>query len=185
MPPVNAASVEESARWYRDEVEPHQSSLRRWLRARFPWLSDVDNVAQEAVVRLWRRRQRPDAAPIQAPKAALYAIARNAAFDQSRRTAVARIDAIGEMERLQVLSDEDVVQNVAARQEFELLTEAIRLLPERCRQVITLTKVYGLTEPEVAERLGIAESTVRTQVLRGMERLDDFLRVRGVRRGRR
>ena len=37
--------------------------------------------------------------------------------------------------------------------------------------------------PEVAERLGISENTVRTHVVRGMERCTDYLRARGVNRG--
>ncbi len=170
--------------WYVQEVEPHRSGLRRWLRARFPWLSDVDNLAQEAAVRLWRRRQQVEAAPITSAKATLYAIAHNAAIDEGRRQAVAEIKPVAEMGRLFVLANDDVVQTVAARQELEFLAEGMRALPERCRQVITLTKVYGLTERETAERLGVAESTVRTQVIRGMERLDDYLRRRGVRRGK-
>ena len=170
--------------WYVQEVEPHRSGLRRWLRARVPWLSDVDNLAQEAAVRLWRRRQQVEAAPITSAKATLYAIAHNAAIDEGRRQAVAEIKPVAEMGRLFVLANDDVVQTVAARQELEFLAEGMRALPERCRQVITLTKVYGLTERETAERLGVAESTVRTQVIRGMERLDDYLRRRGVRRGK-
>jgi RNA polymerase sigma-70 factor (ECF subfamily) len=46
---------------------------------------------------------------------------------------------------------------VDAQQELEFFAEALRDLPARCRQIITLTKVYGLSEREVAERLGISE----------------------------
>lgn len=191
VPPPDSSSPpapnpqEESVRWFIAEVQPHQSTLRRWLGKRFPWLADVDNTAQEAVTRLWLRKRKEAAGhkPIQAPKAALYMIARNAAYDEARRNQVAKFEPVTEAGDLSVLAGEDVVATVAARQELEFFSAALAELPDRCRQVITLTKVYGLTELEAAERLGIAASSVRTQVIRGMERIDAYMRRHGARRG--
>lgn len=61
-------------------------------------------------------------------------------------------------------------------------TSSAYQLPTRCQQVLTLTKVYGMTEREVAERLGISEHTVRTHVVRGIERCADYFRERGITR---
>jgi RNA polymerase sigma-70 factor (ECF subfamily) len=171
-------------RWFEAEVRPHEGALKSWLRARFPNLGDVDDIAQEATVRVWRRQTRADAEPLKSPKATLFAVARNAVLDLLRRKAVAKTAAVAEMGELSVLDESvDVVRTVVARQELELLTEAVRTLPDRCRQVVTLTKVYGLTEREVAERLGVSENTVRTQVVRGMDRCAAYLRERGAVRG--
>jgi RNA polymerase sigma-70 factor (ECF subfamily) len=168
------------------ELQSHQRQLRSWLRSRFPWLGDVDDIAQEAVFRLWRRQSREDATPLQSSKAALFSIARNAAIDLARHRAVAKTDAVAEMGRLAVLDEgADVIRLVAAREELEFFAAAVRELPARCRQVITLAKIYGLSERQVAERLGISENTVRTQVVRGMERCTDYLRARGIFRGQR
>lgn len=165
------------------ELQSHQGPLKSWLRSRFPWLGEVDDIAQEAVFRLWRRQNREDAAPLRSPKAALFSIARNAVVDLARHRAVARTDSVAEMGELSVLDGgADVVETVAARQELEFLADALRELPTRCRQVITLAKIYGLSEREVAERLGISENTVRTHVVRGMERCTEYLRARGVSR---
>lgn len=168
------------------EMQSHQQSLKSWLRARFPWLGEVDDIAQEAVVRLWRRQNREDSTPLKSPKAALYSIARNAVVDLARHRAVAKTDSVAELEDL-ADADEgaDVIEIVAARQELEFLAAALRDLPDRCRQVVTLAKIYGLTEREVAGRLGISENTVRTHVVRGMERCTDYLRARGINRGHR
>ena len=174
----------EEARWFEDQVRPHESSLKAWLRARFPWLLEVDDVVQESIFRLWRRKSQADAAPLRSPKSALFAIARNAAIDAARRRNVVEIEAVAEIEQLSVLDHTDVAETVSTRQELEFLADALRELPARCRQVLTLTKIYGFTEREVAERLGISEHTVRTQVVRGMQRLTEYLRRRGVERGR-
>ncbi len=171
----------ERARWFVAEVHPHESALKSWLRARFPRLSDVEDIAQVAFLRLWRRQSRPDSEPLKSPKAVLFAIARNAALDLVRHEAVARTEAVTENGVVHVLEEgPDVVETVCARQELEFLAGALRNLPDRCRQVVTLTKIYGLTEKQVAEQLGLSENTVRTHVVRGMERCTEYLRRHGV-----
>jgi RNA polymerase sigma factor (sigma-70 family) len=181
LPSTETRSVDSLAA----EMQSHQRSLKSWLRSRFPWLGEVDDIAQEAVFRLWRRQSREDSAPLKSCKAALFSIARNAVVDLARHRAVAKTDCVAEMEHLPVLDEgANVIQIVTARQELEFLADALRDLPDRCRQVVTLTKIYGLSEREVAERLGISENTVRTHVVRGMERCTDYLRTRGITRGK-
>jgi RNA polymerase sigma-70 factor (ECF subfamily) len=181
-PPDNDSTTGPSRRWYLEEVRPHEPALRAWLRARFPWLTDVDDLVQESVARLWRRSTRSNLPPVRSAKATLYSIARNAAVDQARRHAVVSIEPVADLASLAVLDGADTVEAVSTRQELELLAGAIRQLPTRCRQVLTLTKVYGLSEREVAERLGISEHTVRTQVVRGLEKCTDYFRSRGITR---
>jgi RNA polymerase sigma-70 factor (ECF subfamily) len=165
------------------EVQPHESALKAWLRVRFPHLPDLEDIMQVAFLRLWRRQSRPASPPVRFPKAALFAIARNAAIDEVRHQAVARTDSVAEIDALAVLDEgTDVVQVVNARQELEFLADALRLLPTRCRQVMTLTKIYGFTEQQVADRLGISANTVRTHVVRGMEHCTSYLRRHGVTR---
>jgi RNA polymerase sigma-70 factor (ECF subfamily) len=165
------------------EVHPHESALKAWLRARFPRLQDVDDIAQVAFLRLWRRQSRPDSESLKSPKAVLFAIARNAAIDEARHRMVARTEAVAETGLPPVLDERtNVVETVSARQELEFLADALRGLPARCRQVITLAKIYGLTEKQVAGQLGISENTVRTHVVRGMERCTEYLRLHGVNR---
>lgn len=73
-----------------------------------------------------------------------------------------------------------VSEIVGRRQELELLTQAIQSLPERCRQVLTLRKIYGLSQKEIAAQLGISEHTVEAQVGNGMRRCAEFLAGHGL-----
>lgn len=169
----------EHARWVAEEVAPHESSLKAWLRQRFPWLLEVDDVVQESVIRLWRTRN--NGANIRSPKGALFTIARNAVFDLGRRRSVARIDSVAAIETLSVSDEQsDVAESVSTRQELEFLAEALRKLPERCRQVLTLRKMYGYSQKEVSARLGISEHTVHAQVAKGMVRCAEYLRRKGM-----
>ncbi len=177
------SSSADQTSWFVAEVHAHEPSLKAWLRARFPRLRDIDDIAQLAFLRFWRRQSQPDSERPTSPKAALFAIARNAAIDQVRHMAVARTESVAEIGQLPVLDEgTDVVETVSARQELEFLAEALRGLPARGRQVLTLTKIYGFTEKQVADRLGISENTVRTHVVRGMERCTEYLRRHGVTR---
>ena len=49
---------------------------------------------------------------------------------------------------------------------------------------MTLNKPYGLSNREIAERLGISLHTVNAQMVNGLIRCRDYLRERGVLRGR-
>jgi RNA polymerase sigma-70 factor (ECF subfamily) len=58
-----------------------------------------------------------------------------------------------------------------ARQELALLERAIAELPEGCRAVLLLRKVELLSHREIADRLGIAVSTVEKQHARALRLL--------------
>jgi len=177
MPPQDP----ETARWFAAEVQPHESSLRSYLRGKFPAHPDLEDLVQETYARLLQAREH---GVVKAPKAFLFTTARNAAFDYFRRRKIATIDGIAELEQLPVLEDRPgIPESVAHVQELQLLAQAIEALPARCRHVVTLRKIYGLSHREIAAQLGISEHTVNAQIAIGVLRLRDFLRARGVARG--
>ncbi len=159
--------------WFAQHVLPHEPALRAWLRSRFPHFHDIDDLVQESYAKILRARAGP---PIVSVKAFLFATARNLAFDHFRRHQIVGIESIAEIDGLSVLDDKPGVSETLGRQqELELLTQAIQSLPERCRQVLTLRKIYGLSQKEIAAELGISEHTVEAQVGNGMRRCAEFL----------
>ena len=172
----------EQARWFAEEVQPHESALRSYLQAQFPRLRDVDDIVQDTyarLVRAWGTGKIVEARPY------LFAIARNAALDQYRRSQIIPIDPIVEMDRLSVVEDRPgVAEHVSHDQELALLTDAIRALPARCRQVLTLRKLHGLSHRAIADQLGISENTVSAQITVGVFRIRNYLRAHGVTRAR-
>lgn len=177
MPP----SDPESARWFAEEVQPHEPALRAYLRAKFSGRLDIDDLIQETYARLLQAREQT---PVRSTKAYLFTTARNAAFDIFRRRKIIAIDGLAEIELLPVFEDRPgVAEAVCHDQELQLLAEAIQALPERCRRVLTLRKLHGLSHREIAQKLGIAENTVNAQIAIGVLRLRDYLRARGVTKG--
>jgi RNA polymerase sigma factor (sigma-70 family) len=176
--PVSFGSSHEHARWFVEEVQPHEPSLRAYLRVRFPDLADPDDLVQETYLRLLRARE---SGKERLNKGYIFTVARNAALDLCRRNRVVSFERITDLERLPVLEHAPNAADAAShQQEVAILIEAIQALPERCRQVITLRKIYNLTHKEIAMKLGIAENTVNAQVTLGMARLRDYLRAHGV-----
>ena len=61
-----------------------------------------------------------------------------------------------------------------------MLATAGRGLPDRCRQVLTLRRLYGLSHREIAADLGITEHTVKAQLAKGMRRCSEYFASRGL-----
>ncbi|MGH7946929.1 MAG: RNA polymerase sigma factor [Opitutaceae bacterium] len=166
------------ARWFAEEVQPHEPLLRAWLQARFSSLRDIDDLVQETYLRFCRARS---AGPIARPKSYLFATARNAAMDRVRRERVVPFEAIADFDDLSVL-DQAADSAAASDHEhaLEILAESIRALPPRCREVLVLRKYHGLSYEEIAARLGISQNTVNAQITLGTMRCREFFRVRGL-----
>lgn len=168
----------EYARWFAEEVHPHEASLRAYLHGMFPGLPDVDDLVQESYTRLLRAKQ---AGRVTYAKAFLFATARNAALDFFRRRKIVSIDCVGDLSALSVIEESpSVPDTINKQQELELLAQAVRTLPERCRQVLTLRLLYGLSHKEIAADLRISEHTVKAQLAKGMRRCVIFFEERGL-----
>lgn len=148
--------------------------LRAWLASRFPDLAEIDDIIQEAYSHVLAARD--SGQDLRSPKAFLFATARNLAIDAVRARAARHTEALAENDALSVLDDvAGIPETVARNQELELLTQAIQALPDRCRQVLTLRRLYGLPQKEIARKLGISEHTVEAQVTIGVRKCTEFL----------
>lgn len=168
MPPQNS----EQARWFAAELEPHRAAVRAYLVGQFPSLPDVDDLVQESLVRVLRAHEH---GRIDSAKALLFTTARHLALDQLRRRRVIAFEPMTEnAESFVFPSGANVAESVSKNEEFDLLRQAIQSLPERCRQVVTLRMAFGLSQREIAARLGITENTVERQMGKGVRRCSEF-----------
>src|SRR5262245_32337048 len=126
----------DQARWFAEEVQPHEPALRAYLQARFPSLGDYDDLVQESYSRILRAHA---AGPVRSVRAPLFTTARNAALDLFRRRRVAPLEVVTDFTDSCVLEEQPgVPEQVGRRQELEILAAAVRALPDRCREIILL-----------------------------------------------
>lgn|ERR1700683_2661662 len=159
--------------WFTREILPHEAALVRYLTRRWPNRDDVYDLRQEAYVRVYEAagKSRPTS-----PKSFLFTTARNLMADRVRRERVVSIEAWADLDALNVLVDELTPErHESALQQLRRLAEAFKDLPPKCREVVWMRRVDGVSQKEVASRLKVTEGTVEKHVARGVRILADFL----------
>ena len=167
--------------WFIREILVHEGALTRYLLRCWHRHDEVHDLRQEVYVRVYEaaEKTRPTM-----PKSFMFATARHLMTDRLRRARVVSIDAVGDIDALNVLVDEiSPEQRLNSRQELRHLAAAFDRLPDRCREVVWLRRVEELPQREVALRMGISEKTVEKQVAKGMRLIAEHFHDPG--RGRR
>ena len=151
--------------WLGRQVLPHEPALRSWLRRRRLGGLDIDDVIQETYTRLIAAES---VSHVQNAKSYAFQIAGSVVIDHLRRMKVVSIASVPDLDYLEVVSDDPSPERqVIDREELHRLAQAIAALPAKVREVFTLRRVHGLSQREVAVRLGITESTVEKHMSRG------------------
>jgi len=157
--------IRERAAWLGRHVIPHEPELRNWLRRRPVAGLDVDDIVQEVYTRLVALYAVDH---IDNPKTYAFQVASSVMINHIRRLKVVAIDSVASFEHLDVADDGASPERVLAdRDELRRLDETLAALPARVAEVFRLRRIEGLSQREVAQRLGLAESTVEKHMARG------------------
>lgn len=157
----------ERAAWLGRNVFPHEAALRQWLSARVASAGlEVDDVVQETYAIL-ASIERVD--HIRNPRNYMFEVAKSVVLQSLRRAKIVTIDVQANPLVLDIPEDAPTPERVVAdRQELSRVSVAIAALPDRCREVFTMRKIQGLGQRQVAEALGIAESTVEKHMVKAL-----------------
>ena len=130
--------------------------------------------------------------PIRSPQAFMLKTARNIAYDQ-----LARADALNHAVEVGdggsgddeepaafaggIAGEDELTPDrvLESEQEFMAFCRATRALPRQCRRAFLLRKVYGLSQREVAARLGVSEGTVEKHIAKALTECVRFMRANG------
>jgi len=155
------------AQWLAREILPHEGDVRLWLRRSLVVSGDVDDVIQEAYCRL---ADLDDPARIVSPRAYFFQTARSIVLEQMRRARIVRIEAVTEIDALRIEWDEPSPERiVGGREELNRVMQAVATLPDRCRRIFEMRRVLGLSQKDIAQRLGVTENVVENEAARGLK----------------
>jgi RNA polymerase sigma-70 factor (ECF subfamily) len=134
---------------------------------------EAEDVLQEVFLQIWRRAGDFDEARGQA-FTWMVTLARSRAIDRLRvinarwRLAASATDEISER-----VSDSAV--NAAESEQREIVSVALAQIPDEQRRTLILAYFEGLTQSEIATRLGAPLGTVKTRMRSGMTKLRELL----------
>lgn len=143
----------------------YKNKLNGFVTKMAPSNIDPDDVVQNVFIKIWTQREKIDEE--KSFSAFLYIIARNEMIEQLRSSISKRIYFCGDG----FMNDFDFSDATINDDQIELehrVTGLINILPERRRQIFELNRYDGLTYKQIAQKLGISENTVDTQIRKSL-----------------
>ncbi|MDR3506883.1 MAG: sigma-70 family RNA polymerase sigma factor [Caulobacteraceae bacterium] len=161
--------------WFQSVILPHEGAVRARLRRLCPPDFDVDNLIAESLARAYGAQ---DVDRITSGRSYLLTIARNLLLDAARRSTIVSLDFVADLDLRR--SEESLEASLVARDELRHLHAIVETLPDQCRRVFLLRRVYDYSPGEIAAQMGLSVSTVEKHlakaillVARGMSELEE------------
>jgi RNA polymerase sigma factor (sigma-70 family) len=159
--------------WFKREILVHETMLFRYLLRVWPRKHEVPDLRQETYARVY---QAAGLARPASPRSFLFTTAHNLMADRIRHERVVSIEAVGDIDALNVSVDELSTEDlVSTREELKRAGEALDRLPPRCREVVWLRRVEGLSQREAAAALGISVKAIEQHMSKGMRLLATYM----------
>jgi len=134
---------------------------------------EAEDVLQEVFLQVWRRAGDFDEKRGR-PFTWLVTLARSRGIDRLRSLAAKeRVALAGAREPSEEVSD--AVADAFASEQRTLVTTALAQLPEEQKRPLTLAYFEGLTQSEIAAKLGAPLGTVKTRMRTGLMKLREVL----------
>ncbi len=147
--------------------------LMRYVSRYFKKPQEIEDVVQEVFVRVLEAKQRRNT---QVNASYLYRATRNLALNTLDKMENKLTDTVGDFESSTVLFESSLLEDdFESRERFELFCRAVRQLPLKCQRVFILRRVYGLSQKEIAQRLGISIKTVEVHMSKAIVRCTDYM----------
>ncbi len=166
-------STPELRAWFVREVVPLEPVLMQYLQHNWRNRSDIVDLRQEVYMRVF------EAARVQIPERTrqfVFTTARNHLIDRVLHEQIVPIEAVADLEALEVAKDApDPERSTIAREELRRLQTALDSLPPRCREAVILRKIENFSVHEVAQRMGVSENTVKMHLTNGVRVLTEAL----------
>lgn len=160
--------------WVARHIVPEEPAVRAALRLLGVAPGDVDDIVQDAYCRF---AALSCVDHITRPGAYFMQTARNLWRDQLRRAAIIRFEDLTESAQNFVIDEAVGIESVlAAREQWRIVEDLLAALPERCRMIFTMKRIEGLSQRDIAQKLGVSESVVENDIQKALRLLQAGLR---------
>jgi len=159
--------------WFVREVLPLERALTDYVRRNWRVTEDVPELRQDIYEQalIGARRELPSNT-----RAYVYTLARNHLINRAKRARIVSFEIVADLDSESFDLDMfETERALTARDELRHAKAGIDKLPPRCREVIRLRKLDGLSTQEAAAALGVSTETVRQQLKYGMKALIDHM----------
>jgi len=140
----------------------------------------AEEAVQDVFVKLWKNASKLSIDT--SPGSYMTAMVRNRCIDYLRmdehRIKTLSIDDPDVQLKLHELGMETSFEEELFSNSLEIaLKQAIEQLPPQCRQIFVLSRFDGLSTKEIAEKLNISVSTVKTQIARALKKMREAVEI--------
>ena len=177
---IAPASVQNETRQHAEEaaltalVSDYASTLYRVAYSVLRNAADAEDAVQEAFLRVLRHRE--NLGEVRDQRVWLIRIVWNIVLDRKRRAKTRpETDDIEELARVLPANGLSAEESAAAAQHHAHVLACVEKLPPKERQVLMLSAFDELNSVEIAEVLGITESSVRSRLFRARNLMADLL----------
>jgi len=141
---------------------------------------DAEDIVQDCFVKLWEKKYLINEVSV---GAFLFTMARNACYNALKHKAIVSdfaawcfqqnkySDSVFEYDFLGVVNDRGLVTDLMI-----YIRSEVDKLPERCREVFKMSRYEGLSNKEIAEKLGISEPAVHKHIDKAVAKLKSKIR---------
>ncbi|CAH0990841.1 putative RNA polymerase sigma factor FecI [Sinobacterium norvegicum] len=150
--------------WLEKLIHQHGSALERFLTRKLNNPDEAAELAQETYLKLYKMEQQE---ALGDAKAFMYRMAGNLAIDQIRRRQVHErfLEKEGEDER----SVQSAEQSIEAKQQLEVLNQALSDMPQKPKQALLLHRQSGLSYSQIAQEMGVSVSSVEKFIIQALK----------------
>lgn len=144
----------------------YKSALKYFISTYVVNSQDVEDVCQETFLRTYKSSLEKE---VLKPKSFMFRVAKNLIVSDFRKVSTQLNDYVEDIDIVDSQIDlENLEHNALAQEKLGVMCEAIAGLPNKCRQVVVMRKVYGMSTKDIAKRMNISTITVSNYMTKGM-----------------
>ncbi len=153
----------------------HVKKLKYYVQrtAQSPFLAE--DIVHDTFIKIWANRLEID--PTKPLKPYLFTIAKRNLLNMLKR-AQHETSIMSEIRRYAKDEENTTELQLDYRESNSLISEAINTLSGQCKAVFVRCKIQGLTYKQVAEELGITESTVNKHMNRALTLMKKYIKLK-------